>query len=228
MILPRLPQIWQDLAQSVRVAAQGFAKSRAGRRVYVSAGHLRVPLSDERSHTRSPFEAPESSLLSPSRPTGFRVFGARLHRQTLAIVNDVFANFLDWRAASCARFVQSRFSGEQKCHRSRFLSPPAASPSWPGAKCHLTGSALLLAQAWALLAPQRLAATSPRVRLPVPPQARCATTWAFAAKPSGLAFSSFRTAQGLLCAVRSHVRLPASLAARAFSALFCQRTVAHV
>ncbi len=187
MILPDAAQFWQELAHCAQAQTQGVAKRRAIPKLCVSAGRLRTSLPDERAHIRSPFRAPGSSRQSPSWRIGSRMFGRSFYRQAFANVKVKAAIFLDPKAPTWARFAQSSSSGEQTCHRSKFLSPPAAWPSLPGAKCQQTASVPPLARALVPLVPQRLAATSLQVLPQVRPRARCATTSAFAANTTGLA-----------------------------------------
>lgn len=230
MILPESAQFWQELAHCAQVPTKVFAKRRAIPKLSVSAGRLRTPPSDERTHIRSPFRAPGSSRQSPSWHIGSRMFERNFHRQASANVKAKAAIFLDPKAPTWARFAQSSSSGEQTCHRSKFLSPPAVWPSSPGARCQQTENALLSARALVSWVPQRLTATFLQVPHSVLPQARYVTTQASAAaRRYGLAKPNFQHRTG----VSSRGVLPCLPASNRRCAGFSccqisQRTVAHV
>ncbi|MFT5060461.1 MAG: hypothetical protein ACI9AX_000783 [Polaromonas sp.] len=229
MILPDVPQIWQELAQSGQAGTQCFAKPHAIPKLSVSAGRLRRSLSDERGHIRSSFRALESSRLSPSRRIGSRMSLGDRHRQSPANVMTRVEICLDPSAPTWARSAQSSSSGEQTCHRSKFLSPPVVWSSLPGARCQQTASAPQSERALVSWVQQYLTATFLPARHLVPPRVHCATTQAFVARSTtGLAKpkSQHRTGPSsrdpLSCLPASDLRCAGPVCS------LSQRTVAHV
>lgn len=232
MILPDVPQIWQELAQSGQAGTQCFAKPHAIPKLPVSAGRLRRSLFDERGHIRSSFRALESSRLSPSRRIGSRMSLGDRHRQSPANVMTRAEICLDPSAPTWARSAQSSSSGEQTCHRSKFLSPPVAWSSLPGARCQQTASAPQSERALVSWVQQRLTATFSRVSQSAQPQVRYATIllqgFARAASTTGLAKpkSQHRTGpssrDALSCLPASDLRCAGHVCS------LSQRTAAHV
>ncbi len=225
MILPDVPQIWQELAQSGQAGTQCFAKPHAIPKLPISAGRLRRSLFDERGHIRSL----GSSCLSPSRRIGSRMSLRDRHRQSPANVMTRAEICLDPSAPTWARSAQSSSSGEQTCHRSKFLSPPVVWSSLPGARCQQTASAPQSERALVSWVQQYLTATFLPARHLVLRRVHCATTQAFVARSTtGLAKpkSQHRTGpssrDALSCLPASDLRCAGHVCS------LSQRTAAHV